>query len=79
MPQSVRKEWKQVNVLKLDFHGKNENIFLTEDANQSILYEGGNPASSLSGYKHSVAESFTTKSKVTSEHTLKELSQVTQE
>lgn len=38
----------------------------------------GNPASSFSGYKHSVVESFTTKSKVMLEHTLKELSKVTQ-
>lgn len=54
-----------------------QNIFLMEDAKQNTLYED-NPASSFCGYKHSVVEWFTTKSKVVLEHTLKELSKVTQ-
>lgn len=54
-----------------------ENI-LIEDVKQIFYMKKGNPASSFCVYKHSVVEWFTTKSKVMLEHTLKELSKVTE-
>jgi len=62
-----------------DFHSKNANTLLHGRCKtKGILYKEGNPASSFCGYKHSVVEWFTTKSKVILEHTLKELSKVTE-